>query len=97
MLLAEKHISLALPKEFCISVLLCLAIGEYDKMSLDLVGLGSAIIDFAPSEAATHLSEVNSFIPYAGGSVSNILVAASKLGLKTGFIGCVGDDEFVPV
>jgi len=63
-------------------------------MSLDLVGLGSAIIDFAPSEAATHLSEVKSFIPYAGGSVSNILVAASKLGLKTGFIGCVGDDEF---
>ena len=63
-------------------------------MDLDLVGLGSAIIDFAPSNAGVPLSEVKSFIPYAGGSVSNILVAASRLGLKTGFLGCVGDDEF---
>ena len=63
-------------------------------MPLDLIGLGSAIIDFAPSNTGVPLSEVKSFIPYAGGSVSNILVAASRLGLKTGFLGCVGDDEF---
>jgi len=63
-------------------------------MPLDLVGLGSAIIDFAPAKTGVPLSEVTHFIPYAGGSVSNILVAASKLGLKTGFLGCVGKDEF---
>lgn len=63
-------------------------------MRLDLIGLGSAIIDFAPLNTGVPLSEVKSFIPYAGGSVSNTLVAASRLGLKTGFLGCVGDDEF---
>jgi sugar/nucleoside kinase (ribokinase family) len=63
-------------------------------MSLDLVGLGSAIIDFAPANLGVPLSEVQSFVPSAGGAVSNLLVAASRLGLKTGFLGCVGDDEF---
>lgn len=61
---------------------------------LDLIGLGSAIIDFAPREKGVPLSEVKAFFPSAGGSVSNILVEASRLGLKTGFLGCVGDDEF---
>jgi len=61
---------------------------------LDLVGLGSAIIDFAPVNLGVPLSKVKGFVPSAGGAVSNILVAASRLGLRTGFIGCVGDDEF---
>jgi len=61
---------------------------------LDLIGIGSAIIDFAPANLGAPLSEVRSFIPFAGGSVANLLVAASRLGLKTGFLGCVGDDEF---
>jgi len=61
---------------------------------LDLIGLGSAIIDFAPREKGVPLNEVKAFFPSAGGSVSNILVEASRLGLKTGFLGCVGDDEF---
>ena len=63
-------------------------------MKMDLVGLGSAIIDFSPSDLGVPLNEVRSFVPYAGGAVSNILVASSRLGLKTGFIGCIGDDEF---
>jgi len=63
-------------------------------MGLDLIGLGSAIIDFAPADAGVPLDEVRSFIPSAGGAVANILVAASRLGLRTGFLGCVGDDEF---
>jgi len=62
-------------------------------MVLDLVGLGSAIIDFAPGSRGP-LSSVRSFTPYAGGAVANVVVAASRLGLKTGLIGCVGDDEF---
>ena len=64
------------------------------EMSLDLVGFGSAIIDFAPANLGVPLSEVESFVPYAGGAVANVLVAASRLGLKTRFLGCVGDDEF---
>ena len=61
---------------------------------LDLIGLGSAIIDFAPANLGVPLSEVRGFVPFAGGAVANLLVAASRLGLKTGFLGCVGDDEF---
>lgn len=63
-------------------------------MSLDLIGLGSAIIDFAPGNLGVPLRQVKSFVPFAGGSVSNLLVAASRLGLTTGFLGCVGEDEF---
>ena len=63
-------------------------------MGLDLVGLGSAIIDFAPADVGIPLSEVRSFVPSAGGAVANLLVAASRLGLRTGFLGCVGYDEF---
>ncbi len=63
-------------------------------MDLDLIGLGSAIVDFAPISLGVPLSEVQGFIPFAGGAVANLLVAASRLGLKTGFLGCIGDDEF---
>ncbi|MEM2122560.1 MAG: sugar kinase [Candidatus Bathyarchaeia archaeon] len=62
-------------------------------MVLDLVGLGSAIIDFVPGTTGP-LNMVRSFMTCAGGAVANIMVAASRLGLKTGLIGCVGDDEF---
>ena len=62
-------------------------------MGLDLIGLGSAIIDFVPGSRGP-LSLVRSFTPSAGGAVANIMVAASRLGLRTGLIGCIGDDEF---
>jgi len=62
--------------------------------SLDLIGFGSAIVDFAPTNPGVRLSEVEGFIPSAGGAVANLLVASSRLGLRTGFVGCVGDDEF---
>jgi len=61
---------------------------------LDLIGVGSAILDFTPVNLGVALSEVQGFVPSAGGAVSNLLVAASRLGLRTGFLGCVGDDEF---
>jgi len=61
---------------------------------MDLIGLGSAIVDFAPTSLGAPLSRVRGFVPYAGGAVANLLAAASRLGLKTGFLGCLGDDEF---
>jgi len=67
---------------------------KWSLMDLDLIGLGSAILDFAPINVGLPLSEVQGFTPCAGGAVANILVAASRLGLRTGFVGCMGDDEF---
>jgi len=63
-------------------------------MKLDLIGLGSAIVDFVPNKTGVSFGEVESFSPSAGGAVANVVVAASRLGLSTGFVGCVGDDEF---
>jgi sugar/nucleoside kinase (ribokinase family) len=63
-------------------------------MKLDLIGFGSAIIDFVPVRLGVTLSETESFVPSAGGAVANVVVAASRLGVKSGFLGCVGDDEF---
>jgi len=67
---------------------------KWSLMDLDLIGFGSAILDFAPINVGLPLSEVQGFTPCAGGAVANTIVAASRLGIRTGFVGCVGDDEF---
>jgi 2-dehydro-3-deoxygluconokinase len=63
-------------------------------MVFDLIGLGSALVDFIPAIVGTPLSKAGKYLCRPGGAVSNIVVGASRLGLKTGFIGSVGDDEF---
>jgi sugar/nucleoside kinase (ribokinase family) len=58
----------------------------------DVVALGELLIDFTPngiSEQGNVLFERN-----PGGAPANVLVALSKLGKKTAFIGKVGQDEF---
>nr|WP_027872104.1 PfkB family carbohydrate kinase [[Eubacterium] cellulosolvens] len=56
----------------------------------DVTAMGELLIDFTPcgtSEAGRTLFEQN-----PGGAPANVLVAMSKLGLKTAFIGKVGED-----
>ena len=56
----------------------------------DVTAMGELLIDFTPcgtSEAGRTLFEQN-----PGGAPANVLVAASRLGMKTAFIGKVGDD-----
>ena len=56
----------------------------------DVAALGELLIDFTPcgkSEAGRNLFEQN-----PGGAPANVLVAVSKLGQKTAFLGKVGDD-----
>ncbi|MBE6759257.1 MAG: carbohydrate kinase [Ruminococcaceae bacterium] len=56
----------------------------------DIVALGELLIDFTPcgvSETGMKMVEMN-----PGGAVANVLCAASRLGLSTGFIGKVGED-----
>lgn len=59
---------------------------------LDLVSLGELLIDFTPVGVSDHNNPI--FERNPGGGPANMLCAASKLGLKTGFIGQVGDDNF---
>jgi ribokinase len=70
-----------------------------DKIKkLDLIGIGAANIDLIikidefpkPDEEV----KVSTFHIYGGGSAANVVTEASRLGLKTGFIGNVGDDYF---
>jgi len=56
----------------------------------DVTAMGELLIDFTPcgtSEAGRTLFEQN-----PGGAPANVLVAMSRLGMKTAFIGKVGDD-----
>ena len=59
---------------------------------LDIVALGEILIDFTPygqSNEGNVLFEQN-----PGGAPANTLVAATRFGAKTAFIGKVGDDQF---
>lgn len=59
---------------------------------LDIVALGEILIDFTPygqSDKGNVLFEQN-----PGGAPANALVAATRFGANTSFIGKVGDDQF---
>jgi len=56
----------------------------------DITALGELLIDFTPcgiSDTGMKIIEMN-----PGGAVANVLCAASRLGMKTAFIGKVGND-----
>lgn len=62
------------------------------KKTIDVVALGELLIDFTPagkSELGFPVFECN-----PGGAPANVLIAISKQGGKTAFIGKVGNDNF---
>lgn len=61
---------------------------------LDLIGIGRACIDLNANEINRPMEETVSFTKYVGGSPANITIAAARLGLSTGFIGRVANDQF---
>lgn len=56
----------------------------------DVMALGELLVDFTTSGISS--SGMKIFEQNPGGAPANVLTALSKLGLKTGFIGKVGDD-----
>lgn len=68
-------------------------INNYKNKPLDFIALGRLCIDLNPNEFNKPMEESMTFKKYVGGSPANITVGASKLGLKTGFIGKVSDDQ----
>ncbi len=60
---------------------------------LDLLKGGMQLIQNGQSEMIKSHFDSSSAIMATGGSASNTINAVAKLGLKTGFIGKVGDDE----
>lgn len=61
---------------------------------IELVTLGEILIDMFPAEIGFRLGEVSAFHPKPGGAPANVAVAASRLGVKSAFIGKVGNDAF---
>lgn len=55
---------------------------------MDVLCVGEMVIDFLPG------NEAGSYIRNAGGAPANVAIAVAKNGLKSGFLGKVGNDDF---
>lgn len=60
---------------------------------LDVLTIGDAMITFNPVSKGP-LRFVSTFERRVGGAELNVAVGCSRLGLKTGWISCLGNDEF---
>lgn len=56
--------------------------------------LGEALIDMVPTAADVGLAQADTFVKAAGGAPANVAVGLARLGVASGFIGCVGNDSF---
>jgi fructokinase len=63
------------------------------KRSLDLLCLGELLVDLVAT-ATGPLRSAPGFVRAAGGAPANVAVAAARLGVRSGFAGAVGRDEF---
>src|SRR5512135_932020 len=61
---------------------------------LDAICLGEALIDFVCTQPVASVADAPAFVPAPGGSPANCAVALARLGVRTGFVGKVGDDPF---
>jgi len=63
-------------------------------MSFDLITMGRVGIDLYPEQIGVRLPDVRTFAKSLGGTATNVAVAASRLGARSGVITKVGDDPF---
>jgi len=64
-----------------------------DTPQLDLVVIGSALVEITPQQMGRPLSEVREMVPLPSGSAANFAIALAGLGMQVGFISRVGEDE----
>lgn len=56
--------------------------------------VGEAFVDFISLTSATDLVDAPSFLKVAGGAPANVVVGLAKLGIRSAFVGKLGDDSF---
>jgi len=62
-------------------------------MTLDAVCFGEALVDLLPDRRG-RLRDCEGFQAHSGGAPANVAVGLARLGLRAGFVGVVGEDEF---
>ncbi len=60
---------------------------------LDVVALGSCLVEMTPVHTGADLASSDSYIALPSGAASNFAIALARLGVKTGFVTRVGADE----
>jgi fructokinase len=60
----------------------------------DVVAFGELIIDFVPTVTGQDLSTAESFKKAAGGAPANVAAGLARLGVRSAFMGMVGNDGF---
>ncbi|NYE05839.1 5-dehydro-2-deoxygluconokinase [Bacillus niacini] len=68
-------------------------INFHTDREFDLIAIGRACMDLNAVEYNRPMEETMTFKKYVGGSPANIAIGAAKLGLKSGFIGKLSDDQ----
>lgn len=61
---------------------------------VDVITLGELLIDFVSTESGISLIEAPAFQKAAGGAPANVAVGLARLGVSSGFVGKVGNDDF---
>jgi fructokinase len=61
---------------------------------VDVVTFGELLIDFVSTESGVSLVEAPAFVKAAGGAPANVAVGLARLGVSSGFMGKVGNDDF---
>jgi fructokinase len=61
---------------------------------IDIITLGELLIDFVSTQSGVTLAEAPAFQKAPGGAPANVAVGVARLGVRSGFIGKVGDDDF---
>jgi len=60
---------------------------------VDVVVLGSALVELTPEQPGQSVEAAERFIPLAAGSAANFAIALAALGPSVAFMSCVGEDE----
>jgi 5-dehydro-2-deoxygluconokinase len=61
--------------------------------SIDLIAIGRSSVDLYGEQIGGRLEDMGSFAKYVGGSPTNTVIAAARLGLKAGLLTRVGADH----
>jgi len=61
---------------------------------LDVISIGELLVDLVSTAKGVSLAESPAFEKKAGGAPANVAVGLARLGLRSGFVGKVGNDAF---